>query len=156
MTVEWHPIAVHFPLALAVTGALALSAARFKVLAPYAATLATVGSWNLCLAAAAVFVALGTGLAAVVHLDAVPEARAAIALHVKWAIFAAVALLLIAVLRGAGAAPESRPSGFFLVLLWIVIALLIAAGYRGGQNVYRYGIGVHTGAAAAAPRGESS
>ena len=28
------------------------------------------------------------------------------------------------------------------MLLWAVTAALIVTGYRGGQNVYRYGIGV--------------
>ncbi len=66
---EWHPMAVHFPLALTVTAALVLSAARAKRLERYGATLGLVGTWNLCLGAAGVLLALGTGLAAVVSLD---------------------------------------------------------------------------------------
>src|SRR5580698_3535755 len=62
---EWHPIAVHFPLALTVTGALALSAARVAPPARHGATLAVVGTWNLCLGALGALFALGTGLAAV-------------------------------------------------------------------------------------------
>jgi uncharacterized membrane protein len=151
MTLEWHPIAVHFPLALVVVAALALSAARLKALARVASTLATVGTWNLCLGAIAALFALATGLAAVVHLDAGPGARAAIALHVKWAIFAAVGIMLAGAWRGAGTAQDSRPSGFFLIVLWAVTATLIVAGYRGGQNVYRYGVGVNSSSAASPP-----
>ena len=62
---EWHPIAVHFPLALTVTGALALSAARVLPSERHGATLAVVGTWNLCLGALGALLALGTGLAAV-------------------------------------------------------------------------------------------
>jgi uncharacterized membrane protein len=143
--VEWHPMAVHFPLALSVTGAVALTAARVQVLARHRATLATVGTWNLCLGAIGGLVALATGLAAVVDLNLAPAARSAVAVHVKWAIFTAVALALVAVWRGAGNAQESRPSRVFLVVLWMVTAALMVTGYRGGQNVYRYGVGVAQG-----------
>ena len=143
---EWHPMAVHFPLALAVTGALALSAARLAAPERHGATLAVVGTWNLCLGAVGALFAVGTGLAAVASLQLAPAARAAVGLHVKWAIFTSAALLLLAVWRGAGADPRSRPSRAFLVILWAVMAALVVTAYRGGQNVYRYGVGVTQGA----------
>jgi uncharacterized membrane protein len=142
---EWHPAAVHFPLALAVTGALALSAARLAPPERLGATLAVVGTWNLCLGAAGALLALGTGLAAVASLELAPSARAAVGLHVKWAIFTTAALMLLAVWRGAGADSNSRPSRAFLVMMWAVTAALIVTAYRGGQNVYRYGVGVAQG-----------
>jgi uncharacterized membrane protein len=156
--VEWHPVAVHFPLALVTTGALALTASRMSALSRHGATLATVGTWNLCLGAVGALAALATGLAAVVDLDLGPAARAAVALHVKWAIFTAVALLLLAAWRGAGGAQDARPSRAFLAALWLVTAALIVTGYRGGENVYRHGVGVTPGAQrtgnAVQPRGE--
>jgi len=139
---EWHPMAVHFPLALTLTGALALSAARVAPPERHGATLALVGTWNLCLGAAGALLALGTGLAAVASLELAPSARAAVGLHVKWAIFTSAALVLLAVWRGAGADPKSRPSRAFLLILWAVTAALLVTAYRGGQNVYRYGVGV--------------
>ena len=139
---EWHPMAVHFPLALTVTGALALSGARLVPPARHGATLAVVGTWNLCLGALGALLAVGTGLAAVASLELAPSARAAVGLHVKWAIFTTAALALLAVWRGAGVDPQSRPSRAFLVILWTVTAALIVTAYRGGQNVYRYGVGV--------------
>jgi len=143
---EWHPIAVHFPLALTVTAALALSAARIPGLSRHGATLATVGTWNLCLGALGALAALATGLTAVVVVHVAPQARGAVALHVKWAIFSAMALVLLAAWRGAGSAQDSRPSRGFLCILWAVTLALIVTGYRGGQNVYRFGVGVERGA----------
>ena len=139
---EWHPMAVHFPLALTVTGALALNAARLARPERQGATLAVVGTWNLCLGAVGALLALGTGLAAVASLELAPSARAAVGLHVKWAIFTTAALALLAVWRGAGVDSNTRPSRAFLVILWVVTAALIVTAYRGGQNVYRYGVGV--------------
>lgn len=143
---EWHPMVVHFPLALVLTGTLALSVSRIKELAPHTKALATVGTWNLCLGAVAALFALGTGLAAVVSIHVAPAARAAVGLHVKWAIFTSMALFLVAVWRGAGNAQDVPPSRWFLAVLWAVAAALIVTGYRGGQNVYRYGVGLESGA----------
>ena len=145
MSIEpgWHPIAVHFPLALVVTAAFLLVAARLWRQERHAKALATVGTWNLCIGAVAALFALGTGLAALIGLHAGLAAHQSIFLHVKWAIFTSLALLLVAVWRGAGAAQESRPSWLFIVILAGVTAALVVTGYQGGQNVYRYGVGVH-------------
>jgi len=138
----WHPVVVHFPLALVVSGAIFLWAARLMRAEGRAATLATVGTWNLCLGALAAIIGLASGLAAVLHLHVGVAAHQAISTHVKWAIFTTLALVLLAVWRGAGSAPAARPSWIFLFVLSAATAALIETGYRGGQNVYRYGIGV--------------
>ncbi len=146
---EWHPIAVHFPLALVLTGAFALSASCIGGLKHHRAVLATVATWNICLGALGALFALGTGLVAVMGLHLAPEARAAVGLHVRWAVFTSMALLLLAVWRGAGGAPDAKPSRWFLGVLWAVSAALIFTGYRGGENVYRYGVGLTSEAHAA-------
>jgi uncharacterized membrane protein len=138
----WHPIVVHFPLALVTTAAFFLTAARVLRRESYAATLATVGTWNLCLGAVAALFALATGLAATMGLHVDAAAHQAISMHVRWAMFTTLALLLLAVWRGAGSAQESRPSWIFVLVLLAATAALIVTGYRGGQNVYRYGVGV--------------
>ena len=134
---------VHFPLALVVTAALLLVAARLLRQERHAAILATVGTWNLCLGAVAALFGLATGLAAVMDLHVSAAAHQAISLHVKWAIFTSLALVLLAVWRGAGVAQESRPSWLFTVVLVAATAALVVTGYRGGENVYAYGIGVN-------------
>jgi len=147
---EWHPMVVHFPLALGVSSALFLLAARLVRDQRRAATLATVGTWNLCVGAVAALFALATGVAAVVDLHVGAAAHQAISTHLKWAIFTTLALVLLAVWRGAGSAWDSRPGWPFVVVLLAATAALVVTGYRGGQNVYRYGIGVH-GAISAGP-----
>jgi uncharacterized membrane protein len=134
---------VHFPLALVVTAALLLVAARLLRQERHASILATVGTWNLCLGAVAALFGLATGLAAVIDLHVGLAAREAISLHVKWAIFTSLVLVLLAVWRGAGVAQESRPSWLFTVILVAATAALVVTGYRGGENVYAYGIGVN-------------
>jgi uncharacterized membrane protein len=138
-----HPVVVHFPLALVVTGTLCLTLSELRPLRPVAGALAVVGTWNLCMGAVALFVALGTGLAAAFDLNVSAAAHAAITAHVKSAILTTLLVLGAALWRGFGVAPASRPSGLFTLLLWLATASLIVTGYRGGQNVYVYAIGVH-------------
>ncbi|HMH89033.1 MAG TPA: DUF2231 domain-containing protein [Steroidobacteraceae bacterium] len=138
----WHPVVVHFPLALILVATLLLLAARLLRGDALASTAATVGTWNLCLGAFAALFALATGLGAVLDLDVSAAARQAISLHMKWAMFSTLALVLLAVWRGAGAAPGSRPSWVFILVLLAATAALAVTGYRGGQNVYEFGVGV--------------
>lgn len=147
---------VHFPLALIITAAACLTLAWALPAQRHAPTLAAVGTWNLCLGALAVLFALGTGLAAVVDLQVGAAARQAISMHAKSAVVTSCLVLLVAVWRGAGTAQESRPSGKFTLVLWAATAALIVTGYRGGQNVYRYGVGTALSAAAGASVGDAA
>jgi uncharacterized membrane protein len=133
---------VHFPLALVVTAAALLLAARLVPRDSHAGILATVGTWNLCLGALAALFALGTGLVGVIDLHVGPDARRSISMHAAWALFTSLSLLLLAVWRGAGNGLASRPSWLLLIILLATTGALIFTGYRGGQNVYRYGVGV--------------
>lgn len=138
----WHPLIVHFPLALIVTAAGLLTGVRFAPRQRHAATLATVASWNLGLGALAVVFALGSGLAAVTDLQMAPAARQAVSLHFKSAMLTGVLVFSAALWRWVGSDHESRPSWLFMILLWAATLSLVVTGYRGGQNVYRYAVGV--------------
>jgi uncharacterized membrane protein len=157
-SLPWHPMMVHFPLALVIVAALLLLLARLLRSDTFAASLAVAGTINLCLGAVAALFALGSGLAAVLDLDVGAAAHQAISIHLKWAMFTTLVLLLLAVWRGAGTAAASRPSWVFLVVLLAAAAALTYTGYRGGKNVYEYGLGVKKVAArpVEAPRGDQS
>jgi uncharacterized membrane protein len=133
---------VHFPLALILIAAPLLLAARLVRSEHLASSVAIVGTWNLCLGTVAAILAIATGIAAVLDLDVGAAAREAISLHMKWAMFTTLALVLLAVWRGAGTAHESRPSWLFLIVLMAASAALVMTGYRGAQNVYEFGVGV--------------
>lgn len=139
---SWHLMVVHFPLALVFTATPLLLAARLLRGEAAAATAATVGTWNLCLGAIAALFALATGLGAVLDLNVGAAAHRAISLHIRWAMLTTLILVLLAVWRGAGAAARSRPSWGFIIVLLAATAALGITGYRGGQNVYEFGVGV--------------
>jgi uncharacterized membrane protein len=138
----WHPLVVHFPLALILVATPLLLAARLLRNETLASTAAIVGTWNLCLGALAALFALATGLAGVLDLDVGAATRQAISLHMKWAMFSTLALVLLAVWRGAGTAAGSRPSWVFMIVLLAATAALSVTGYRGAKNVYEFGVGV--------------
>jgi uncharacterized membrane protein len=133
---------VHFPLALILIATPLLLAARLLRSEAMASTAATVGTWNLCLGALAALFALATGLGAAIDLDVNAAARQAISLHMKWALFSTLILVLLAIWRGAGTAQGSRPSWIFIIVLLAATAALAVTGYRGGLNVYEFGVGV--------------
>ena len=144
----WHPLIVHFPFALSLTAAAAFFAARVARDESLAATLATVGTWNLCAGALAALFAVGSGIAALIGLHAGAAAHLAISIHAKLAMLTSLMLVLLAVWRGAGSAQSARPGGLFLALLLAASLLLAATGYRGDVNVYHYGVGVAARSAA--------
>jgi uncharacterized membrane protein len=138
----WHPFVVHFPLGLVLTSAPLFIAARLLRREALAAAAATVGTWNLCLGATAALFAVASGLAALLDLQVGLAARQAIALHMKWAMLTTLLLVLLAVWRGAGGAPGSRPSWAFILFLLAASTSLLVTSFRGADNVYRYGVGL--------------
>jgi uncharacterized membrane protein len=135
-------------MALIVTAACSFSLARMLRASRAAETLAIVGTWTLGVGALGLLFALGSGLAAIIDLRVGAAAHQAISSHVKSAILTAVLVLSAAVWRGAGIAQEARPSWGFMLVIWVATSSLIVTGYRGGQNVYRYGVGVSVDAIA--------
>jgi len=138
----WHPIVVHFAVALSVTGAFVLLAARYARRPRLIQSAAVAGTFNLGLSAVFSLLAILSGIAAVwdLHLSAAP--RAAVSMHVIWAFFTTLALLLLSVWRVFGASPEEAPSNLFISIMLATIAAVTVTAYLGGENVYRYGIGV--------------
>jgi uncharacterized membrane protein len=139
----WHPIVVHFAIGLLLPATVALCASRLIRERARAETLATVGTWNLVAGAIAAVFAVGTGLAAVFSFSNLPPATAhAISLHFFWGCAAMSVFAVLAVGRVAGIKAQTPPSTIFVVLLLLAAILMCVTGYLGGENVYRYGVGV--------------
>ena len=135
---NWHPILVHFTVALlSLSGLLYLAGLALKN-----ANLLLVARWNLWIGAV---ITIGTVLAGFYAYNTVAHdapSHAAMTDHKNWAlvtatIFGALALWSMAKHRGA----KSVSSGF-VVLILLATGLLGVTGFKGGEAVYRYGLGV--------------
>ncbi len=141
---NWHPLAVHFTIALLLTGSFLFVLGSALARRPMGAAVTLVARWDLGLGVVSALVALATGWQAydtVVH-DA--PAHANMTVHLRWALGTAALFLAAASVawidrrRVAGAGP--------LLLLTIVLAsgALAVTGWYGGENVYRFGLGVRS------------
>jgi uncharacterized membrane protein len=138
----WHPMIVHFPLALTVIATLCLIGGRLVKREATASALYVVGSWNLCLGAATALMGVASGIGASMNLKTTLEAAHSITVHLYCAIVSTLLLVFLAIWRGAATRGSGRPSAAFLTLLISTTFVLIVTGYFGGENVFRYGVGV--------------
>ncbi len=142
---NWHPVFVHFTVALLFTaGVLHLLAAMLSPDSPSRAQMAIVGRWNLWLG---FLITIGTATAGFIAFDSVVHddpAHAAMKLHRNFAL-ATVALYLPFVIASAIDALRNRlPSGAFAFALLVPTALLVVTAWRGGELVFRHGLGVQS------------
>lgn len=139
---NWHPLLVHFTIGLLLTGtvfyvlALLLPSGRLSLEAVLAAR------WSLT---AGILITFATVLAgwyaygSVAHDEA---GHAAMTNHRNWALTTA-ALFLVIVLWDLLRARAGRKGGLAVgVALLAASVMLGVTGYKGGEVVYRHGIGV--------------
>lgn len=135
---NWHPLAVHFPLALGITATLLLAAARLR---PAATGLAAAGRLLLALAALAALVAAGFGWYAFNTVDHDAAGHAVMIRHRAWALSATFGLLVLALWDGRQRAGRPAHPALLPAMLLLSAALSVT-GWLGAEMVYRHGIGV--------------
>lgn len=135
---NWHPIFVHFTLAL-----LSISLGLFIV-----GTLAKcdqailVAKWNLWIGASISVFTVIAGIYAYNTVAHDTPSHEAMTEHRNWAL-ATMALLVPVVIWSVIAHRQKKPvSSGFLALFLVVGISLASTGWHGGEVVYRYGLGV--------------
>lgn len=135
---NWHPMFVHFTVALLSISAL-LYLAGLVLRKP---NLLVVARWNLWIGAG---ITIGTVLAGFYAYNTVAHdgpSHAAMTDHKNWAlvtasIFGVLALWSLAKHRGAKTAHPA-----FVGLILLASGFLAVTGFKGGEVVYRHGMGV--------------
>lgn len=136
---NWHPLLVHFTISFVVlTGALQLLAWFRPALDRNAAFEVTL-KWLVVLSALAVIATVLAGLSAYNSVAHDTPSHLAMTDHRNWGLVTAITFLLGATLFFI--LPASRR---FLAGSCFIGALLLVSvtGYKGGELVYRYGLGV--------------
>lgn len=135
---NWHPIFVHFTVAL-----LSISALFYLAgLVLRAPNLLVVARWNLWIGSA---ITIGTVLAGFYAYNTVAHdgpSHAAMTDHKNWALITASAFGVLSLWSLAKHRGAKSVSLGFVVLILLASGLLGVAGFKGGEVVYRHGLGV--------------
>ncbi|AYO83214.1 putative membrane protein [Methylobacterium sp. PvP062] len=139
---NWHPVAVHFTVALLITASVLFAAGTLFRTAPLGDALTTAARWNLAIGIAVTVATLATGWSAYNTVAHDAASHENMTVHLRWA----VATALIFLVAGGVAWSERRKgAGAGIVLLALLAGgsgTLAVTGWLGGENVYRYGLGV--------------
>ena len=139
---NWHPLVVHFTIALLLTAsALFILGASVRG-RPVGAAVTLVARWNLALGVIAAVLTLATGWQAYNTVAHDEPSHANMTIHLRWALGAAALFLAAAAAAWFDRRRTAGASGILLALLVAGSGALTVTGWLGGENVYRYGLGV--------------
>lgn len=137
---NWHPIFVHFSIALLSIATLLFVAAA--LCSKCKATLQKAAHVNLWLGAA---ISIGTVAAGLYAADNVAHDGVTHPLmmdHRNWALGTVALFIALAVWSALRYRKNMPVSAAFVTLMVIATGILATTGYKGGELVYRYGTGV--------------
>jgi uncharacterized membrane protein len=125
---------------LSISTALFIIAALFPKL-QYNEQLIVVARWNLWIGAAITAITLAAGFQAYNSVAHDTASHAAMTNHRNWAIPTAIAFFILAFWQ-AKRHPQKRVSSIFIFFMICASLALVTTAYKGGELVYRYGLGV--------------
>jgi len=138
---NWHPIFVHFTVAL-----LSLSVGLFVITpfvkSPLQQQWQIVARWALWFGAGFTVITGLTGLYAFNTVDHDTASHAAMTVHRNWAIAAISLFFLITVWSVIKIRRKQSLGTIFVIAMVIAGGVLGSTAWRGGEVVYRYGLGV--------------
>ncbi len=143
---NWHPAAVHFPIALGMTTVLLLVAARLN---PAHAGFSAAARLLLPLAAISAVIAAALGWHAFGTVEHDAAGHAVMTRHRNWALGATVFLALLALWDGRRRRVGQAVHDALLPAMLLLAGALAVTGWLGGEMVYRHGVGVMAPAVAA-------
>ncbi len=136
---NWHPVAVHFPIALGMTTVLLLVVARLN---PAYAGFSAAARLLLPLAAISAVIAAALGWHAFGTVEHDAAGHAVMTRHRDWAFGSTVVLTLLALWDGWRRRAGQAVHGALLPAMLLLAGALAVTGWLGGEMVYRHGVGV--------------
>ena len=138
---NWHPILVHYTVALlSIATVLFTIAALFPKL-QYREQLIIAARFNLWIGAAITVVTLAAGFQAYNSVAHDTASNTAMTNHRNWAIPTAIAFFILAIWQ-AKLQAQKRVNPVFIFFMIAATLSLVTTAYKGGELVYRYGLGV--------------
>ena len=139
---NWHPVFVHFTVALLFTATVLFWIGWAVREWPLGATILTVAHWTLWIGAGITVATVAAGFYAVNTVAHPDAAHAPMENHHNWGIWTAVLWWAIALWDGWQVKKGRAIAVPFLAALLIAVGLLAVTAYKGGEVVYGYGAGV--------------
>lgn len=139
---NWHPIFVHFSVALLSTAVVLHVISHFVIHAERAKQCALVARWNLWLGTGVTLLTVAAGWYAYNTVSHDTPSHAAMTVHRNWALATTAVFLVIVGWEFWLQKKQRVKSWLFSALLVIAAGLLLSTAWYGGELVYRYGLGV--------------
>jgi len=139
---NWHPLFVHFTVAL-----LSISVALFVVTKFVTSWqledqwLAT-AYWNLWIGVAISIITVGAGFLAFNSVEHDTPSHIAMLDHRLWAVLTFALFFVLAIWAIFQYRSEQKPTIIFICMLLVGFFMLSSTAWRGGELVYRHGLGV--------------
>ncbi len=138
----WHPIFVHFSVALLTVGTVSYWVALFGAHSPRRDSGILFARWNLWLGIVAAVFTAGFGFLAFATVPHEDNLHASMVMHRNLALCAAVAYAVVGLWAYHLRKSTSRPPTLFALGLLMAFGLLIATAFAGGELVFQHGLGV--------------
>lgn len=139
---NWHPVFVHFTIALYTTAAMLFAVHIGIAKISWGGVALTAARVNLWLGAAVTIVTVAAGIQAFLSVPH-SEAQAALMVdHRNWAITTAIIWWIAALWTAWSARRNQRGQYALIVMLAAAMIPLLVTAWKGGELVYRHGVGV--------------
>lgn len=140
---NWHPMFVHFTVALLFMAGIGFIIAHFTQRKRYQPNILKVAEWNFWIGALISIITVLAGSYAYNTVAHDAPSHAAMTDHRNWALVTMGILFMQAIwlwrIRRNGHLRLTTP---FVILIVILMGALAGTAWRGGELVYRYGLGV--------------
>ncbi len=139
---NWHPMFVHFTVSLFTVSTLFYFLAAFTSRLKMNHEFLVVARWCLWLSAIITVGTIIAGFRAYYTVAHDGPSHAAMSDHRNWALGTFVVIMALAIGSFLRRRSHKSASVLFLISMLIGLGLLMATAWRGGELVYRHGLGV--------------
>jgi uncharacterized membrane protein len=139
---NWHPILVHFTIALLTTAVLLFVAVVIRGRKRPPGALETVANWNLWIGVGVTALTIAAGLQAEATVPHGEAAHEAMENHEYWALGTAAFFALLAVWNALRVRERKNVNLAFVALMLVGLFALTSTGLRGANLVFNHGVGV--------------